>query len=299
MSKALIKQLIEEKVENSGLYDTGIDGVQLFKITQPIECAPVVYEPSLTAIVHGGKEAILNGNKHTFDTRKYNCCTMSMPVEAGIPDASEEIPLLGVYISLNSRLMTDLAIEFESVGGNFSQSSASSAPSGIASARWDADFTDALYRLLLLTDNATDIAMLASTRLRELYYSVLKGEAGSTVRGSFGLGNAIGRAIEYLASHVNENVTIDDMASMIGMSKAVFHRKFKQATTMSPIQFVKSMRLNNAAKRIAEGTNVSVAAMDVGYISSSQFSRDFKRMYGLSPKQWERENKAKVTTMLQ
>lgn len=141
--------------------------------------------------------------------------------------------------------------------------------------------------------------MLASTRLRELYYSVLKGEAGSTVRGSFGVGNAIGRAIEYLASHVNENVTIDDMASKIGMSKAVFHRKFKQATTMSPIQFVKSMRLNNAAKRIAEGTNVSVAAMDVGYISSSQFSRDFKRMYGLSPKQWEKENKAKAATMLQ
>ena len=296
MSKALIKQLIEGKVENSGLYDTGIDGVQLFKITQPIECAPVVYEPSLTAIVHGGKEAILNGNKHNFDTSKYTCCTMSMPVEAGIPDASEESPLLGVYISLNSRLITDLAIEFESVGGIFSQSSA---PSGIASARWDADFTDALYRLLLLTDNATDIAMLASTRLRELYYSVLKGEAGSTVRGSFGVGNAIGRAIEYLASHVNENVTIDDMASKIGMSKAVFHRKFKQATTMSPIQFVKSMRLNNAAKRIAEGTNVSVAAMDVGYISSSQFSRDFKRMYGLSPKQWEKENKAKAAAMLQ
>ncbi|MEC8373219.1 MAG: AraC family transcriptional regulator, partial [Pseudomonadota bacterium] len=253
----------------------------------------------LTAIVYGGKEAILNGDKHTFNTSKYTCCTMSMPVEAGIPDASEESPLLGVYISLNSRLMTDLAIEFESVGGNFSQSSGSSAPSGIASARWDADFTDALYRLLLLTDNATDIAMLASTRLRELYYSVLKGEAGSTVRGSFGVGNAIGRAIEYLASHVNENVTIGDMASKIGMSKAVFHRKFKQATTMSPIKFVKSMRLNNAAKRIAEGTNVSVAAMDVGYISSSQFSRDFKRMYGLSPKQWEKENKAKAATMLQ
>ncbi|APD93589.1 AraC family transcriptional regulator [Alteromonas mediterranea] len=299
MSKALIKQLIEEKVESSGLYATGIDGVQLFKITQPIECAPVVYEPSLTAIICGGKEAILNGEKYTFNTSKYTCCTMSMPVEAGIPDASKDSPLLGVYISLNSRMMTDLAIEFESVGGNFSQSSASSAPSGIASAHWDADFTEALYRLLLLTDNAIDIAMLSSARLRELYYSVLKGEAGNTVRGSFGLGNAIGRAIEYLASHVAENVTIDDMASKVGMSKAVFHRKFKQATNMSPIQFVKSMRLNNAAKRIADGTNVSVAAMDVGYVSSSQFSRDFKRMYGLSPKQWEKENKARAATMMQ
>ena len=70
------------------------------------------------------------------------------------------------------------------------------------------------------------------------------------------------------------------------MSRAVFHRKFKQATLMSPIQFMKSMRLNNAAMQIASGKNVSEAAMSVGYVSSSQFSREFKRLYGLSPKQW-------------
>lgn len=81
-------------------------------------------------------------------------------------------------------------------------------------------------------------------------------------------------------------MTIDDMADQSGMSRAVFHRKFKQATNMSPIQFVKSMRLNNAAMKIAEGTNVNVAAMDVGYASSSQFSREFKRMYGQSPREW-------------
>jgi AraC-like DNA-binding protein len=70
------------------------------------------------------------------------------------------------------------------------------------------------------------------------------------------------------------------------MSRAVLHRKFKQATSMSPIQFVKSMRLNSAAMKIASGMNVSTAAMEVGYVSSSQFSREFKRMYGQSPKQW-------------
>jgi len=74
------------------------------------------------------------------------------------------------------------------------------------------------------------------------------------------------------------------------MSRAVFHRKFKQATNMSPIQFVKSMRLNSAAMQIARGTHVNVAAMAVGYVSSSQFSREFKRMYGQSPKQWSHAN---------
>ena len=76
------------------------------------------------------------------------------------------------------------------------------------------------------------------------------------------------------------------MATQVGMSRAVFHRKFKQATTLSPIQFVKSMRLNSAAMKIAGGMNVNQAAMGVGYVSSSQFSREFKRMYGQSPKQW-------------
>ena len=76
------------------------------------------------------------------------------------------------------------------------------------------------------------------------------------------------------------------MAAHAGMSRAVFHRRFKEATTISPIQFVKSMRLNNAAMKIAEGKTVSEAAWDVGYQSSSQFSREFKRMYGQSPRQW-------------
>jgi AraC-like DNA-binding protein len=92
--------------------------------------------------------------------------------------------------------------------------------------------------------------------------------------------------IDYLSNHLKEPVTIDDLASQIGMSRAVFHRRFKEVTTMSPIQFVKSMRLNNAAMKVAGGKTVSEAAMDV---NSSQFSREFKRMYGQSPKQWSHE----------
>ncbi|MEP2455550.1 AraC family transcriptional regulator, partial [Roseibium sp.] len=114
----------------------------------------------------------------------------------------------------------------------------------------------------------------------------LKGDAGAAARRAFGVGNEIARTIDYLSSHLKEPVTIDDMAAQVGMSRAVFHRRFKEATTMSPIQFVKSMRLNNAAMRIAGGMTVNEAAMDVGYVSSSQFSREFKRMYGQSPRHW-------------
>ena len=122
--------------------------------------------------------------------------------------------------------------------------------------------------------------------MRELCYAVLMGEAGAAARRAFGVGNEISRAIDYLSNHLKEQVSINEMAEHVGMSRAVFHRRFKEATTMSPIQFVKSMRLNNAAIKIAEGKTVSEAAWDVGYQSSSQFSREFKRMYGQSPRQW-------------
>jgi AraC-like DNA-binding protein len=122
--------------------------------------------------------------------------------------------------------------------------------------------------------------------LRELYYAILKGEAGYFARRAFGVGNAIARSIAHVSSNLDKPVSIDDMAARAHMSRAVFHRRFKQATSMSPIQFVKSMRLNTAAMKIAEAVTVNEATMDVGYVSPSQFSREFKRMYGQSPRRW-------------
>ena len=285
MSKEQIRQLIHNTISTEGLAETGVNGVQLFRVTEPVRCAPAVYEPSVVAIVSGTKEAILDGNRHVYDSNQYLCCSMSMPVEAGTPTASCDNPLLGVYISLDTRVMTELAIEMESTAA-IRKPGGGPLPQGIALARWDDAFGDALLRLLQLVDSPADTAVLGKARLRELYYAVLKGGAGDSARRAFGVGNEIARSIEYLSTHLDDKVTIDELAAQVGMSRAVFHRKFKQATTMSPIQFVKSMRLNSAAMRIAAGMNVNEAAMGVGYVSSSQFSREFKRMYGQSPKQW-------------
>lgn len=286
MNKALIKKIIESRVCEDGMVETGIKGVQIFRITSPLSCAPAIYEPTIVAIVSGAKEAILDGKSYVYDNNQYMCCSMSMPVEAGTPAASPENPLLGVYISLDTKVMTELAIELEGAVGVFRKPKGTSLPPGFSLAHWDDTFTDALYRLLVVTDNSTDSAILGDSRLRELYYAVLKGEAGESAKRAFGVGNEIAKSIEYLSSRLNDTFTIEDMAAQVGMSRAVFHRKFKQATTMSPLQFVKSMRLNTAAMKIAGGMNVNNAAMDVGYVSSSQFSREFKRMYGKSPKHW-------------
>lgn len=296
MNKTAIKQLIEARLSEDGMIETCIKGVHLFRATKAIQCAPSVYEPSVTAIVSGNKEAIWEGQKHCYDNQQYICCSMSMPIEAGTPDSSPENPLLGVYISLDTELMAELAIKIDATSGALKASRFVNAPKGLATATWDQSFTDALYRLLTLTDNENDAQILSAGRLRELYYAILMGAAGESARRAFGMGNDIARSIEFLSCHLTDTITIEELADHIGMSRAVYHRKFKQATSMSPIQFIKAMRLNNAAMKIANGINVNVAAMEVGYESPSQFSREFKRLYGQSPKQWRQGYKPPSTS---
>ena len=284
MSKDRIKQIIAEQMAEDGLVETCIKGVHLFRATQAVPCVPAVYEPSVIAIVSGGKETVLDGVRYVYDNSAYLCCPMSMPVEAGTPSASPYNPLLGVYIALDQGLMTELAIQMEAVGNAVAP--AAGTARGIKLAQWDGAFTEALLRLVTLSQNPEDAAIIGAGRLREVYFSILKGAAGPFARQAFGPGNAIARSIAHASSTLDSSLTIDDMAARAGMSRAAFHRKFKQATTMSPMQFVKSMRLNNAAVKIAGGMTVSEAAMDVGYVSASQFSREFKRLYGKSPRQW-------------
>lgn len=288
MSKEQIKDLIERCLPEAGLVDSRLKGVQLFRVVEAMPCVPAIYEPTVVAILNGTKEAVLDGEHHVYGSDKYLLCPMTLPVEAGAPHASEANPLLGVVITLDPRMMRELTLEIETTAGG-NKPSRGEAPSALALASWDARFSQALLRLLELLENPVDLQVLGPGRLRELCYAVLMGEAGAAARRAFAVGNEIARTIDYLSNHLNEQVTIDDMADNVGMSRAVFHRRFKDATTMSPIQFVKSMRLNNAAMKIADGKTVSEAAWDVGYQSASQFSREFKRVYGQSPRQWRHD----------
>lgn len=288
MSKDQIKNFIVRNLPMAGLVDTALRGVQLFRVTETMPCVPVVYKPTVVAILCGTKEAVLDGEHHVYGSDKYLLCPMTLPVEAGTPQASEADPLIGVMITLDPRMMRELTMEIEAAAGG-SRQPRDGASQVLALASWDAGFTQALLRLLELLDNPVDMEVLGAGRLRELCYALLMGEAGAAARRAFGVGNKIARTIDYLSTHMNEQITIDDMADHVGMSRAVFHRRFKEATTISPIQFMKSMRLNNAAMKIAQGKTVSEAAWDVGYQSPSQFSREFKRMYGQSPRQWSHD----------
>lgn len=191
MSKQQIKQLIERRVSEDGLVESGVKGVQLFRVTEAHACAPAVYEPTVVAILSGAKEAILDGTRYTYDSSQYMCCSIPMPVEAGTPAASPEEPLFGVIIALDTVMMTDLALKMESGPGTARKPKSGALPQSVAFSSWDNAFTDALLRVLQLGENTADIAVLGDSRLRELYYAVLKGEAGDSARRAFGVGNEI------------------------------------------------------------------------------------------------------------
>lgn len=281
-----ITQIIELHTHEDGLTETGIEGVKLFRAVKPMPCQPVVYEPCLIALASGAKEAVMNGTRHVYSTNQYLCCRLSIPIQAGTSTASADNPLYGVYISLNTLKMTELAVAIGNHGTPIRNSNSDTTSQAIRLADWDEPFADALLRLLQLIDAPVAKSVLAEARLRELLFAVLMGEIGGFARQAFSLDNAISRAIAHVSDNLGDSLVIDDLADRAGMSRAVFHRKFKSATTMSPIQFVKAMRLNNAAMMISEGATISRAAMEVGYLSPSQFSREFKRLYGNSPRQW-------------
>ena len=286
MSKANLKRILEHRLQEDGLYDTGIPGVQIFRYTAPRQCSPAVYVPTIIAIVSGSKEAILDGQSYIYDCEQYMCCTMTMPVEAGIAYATSDTPLLGVSISIDTKLMSEITFEINQITEAIETSDSEKHTHGITLSSWDESFENALFRLIQLETDSVAASVLGSSRLREVYYAVLTGAAGNSVRHTFGSDNDINRAIRYLSSNLSAPTSIDDIRIRVGMSRSVFHRKFKQATMMSPIQFLKAMRLNHAAMLITKGQNVNEAATEVGYRSSSQFSREFKRMFGSSPKQW-------------
>ncbi|WP_417269800.1 AraC family transcriptional regulator N-terminal domain-containing protein [Celeribacter sp.] len=238
MSKNEIKQIIAERTSVDGLPETGIKGVRLFMATQSIPCIPAVYEPCVVAIVSGVKEVVLDGLRYEYDDSQYLCCPVSMPVQAGTPKASPDSPLYGVMISLEQLVMGELVMEMESAGGLWPMAKGERREPGIRLSRWDDGFAEALFRLLEIAGSEIDTVVLGAARLREVLYSILKGEAGSFIRQTFGAGNAIARSIAHVSSNLDAPISIDRMAAQSGMSRAVFHRKFKHITTMSPIQFV-------------------------------------------------------------
>ena len=279
--------IIDRIAPDSGIRDTPLPGVQVFRVTEPIDRAPGVYPPSVCAILQGRKRAYYDGAVHTYDTQHYLCNSMPLPVEAEVPGASPERPVLGILISLDTTAMAETLVAYETSPIDVVSDTGETGP-GLVVASWDPGFRDALFRLLEVLDDPVALHVVGSARLREFLFSVLCGPAGVLLRRRLGKGAA---SVGSLGTcETTSRSRWPGRPAAAGMSRAVFHRRFKEATSQSPLQFIKALRLNDAAMLISQGLSVGAAATRVGYSNASQFSREFRRQFGRAPREWRAMN---------
>ncbi len=290
---------------HDGLHDTAIAPLQLIRASAPAQRLPSVYEPGLCVVVQGRKQASVAGELFHYDPLNYLVISVTMPTVGRILEATPDRPYLCVRINLDPREVGGLVLEADGAQGpGQAAAHAGDGPPagrplqpidatprpqrGLRVARVTEPLLDAVLRLLRLLDTPRDAAVLAPLALREIHYRVLTGELGPRLRELAAAGShaqRIARAIELLKRRYAEPVRIEEVAEAAHMSASTLHHHFKQVTAMSPLQFQKHLRLHQARRlMLAEGLDAAAAGHRVGYESPSQFSREYRRLFGAPPR---------------
>lgn len=269
---------------SAGIANTALDGVRLLKIDKYHKVTPNMYQQSIVFILQGSK--IGHVNKHQLVYDQEHCLIVATPYPIACETfASQDEPLIGLYIDLDKKVLTQLVEEITELGKP--DWSAPNDSIGVSSCRLSPKMDGCINRLAetLLCPKAAKI--LGPQILREFYYHQLTGPEGYLLYNSCLQESAISQVssvIHYIQTHYEEHLSINDLAAMAGMSISVFHRVFKQVVTDPPLQYIKKVRLNKAKSHIVqEGMTASAAAFKVGYESPTQFSREFKRYFGTPP----------------
>jgi AraC-like DNA-binding protein len=242
-------------------------------------------EPLLVVMAQGGKRLLLGAQM--FEYRAGQCLVVGtdLPVSGHFLDASPQHPSLAVGLELRPSAIAPLLLETRT--GRWSRSPGG--PPAIATGDADVDLLDAVARLLRLLDRPTDALVLAPLIEREILWRLLTGPHGAMVR-QIGLADSglsqVGRAIRWIRDNYAEPMRISDLADLVGLSPSAFHRRFRDVTTMSPLQFQKRIRLQEARSLlVAHAGEVARVGHLVGYDSPTQFNREYRRLFGAPPGQ--------------
>jgi AraC-like DNA-binding protein len=261
-----------------GRTPTAIPRVTLGMVLEPTPPAPVMFQPMLCLVLQGAKEVVIGDRKLRYDPACYFIASLDLPASGCILRASRDKPYLSATLTLERNALAELIPKVPSKdAGN----AASFAVSPVMPA-----LLDAWQRLLQLLDTPDEIAVLAPLIEREILYRLLIGPQGHVLR-QIVSGDArlsqIHQAISWIRTHFDEPIRIDRLAKLAGMSAASFHRHFKAATAMSPLQYQKLLRLQQARLLLVANEDAARAGYAVGYESASQFSREYARLFGAPP----------------
>jgi AraC-like DNA-binding protein len=276
-----IVTLIEQLAPNEGYTASLLEGVSFVRSNRSLGRTPVLYEPSIVFVCQGSKRGLLGDEGFVYDANHYLVLSVPLPFSTET-EASVEKPFLAVTLRLDPGAIADLLLAVDT-----GHRTASDAPRGIYSTPTNSRLSDALLRLVEALGSPLEARILAPLALREILFLVLNGEQGTAMRASLastGHFAQIARALRRIHADYDKRIDVDSLSNESGMSVPTFHRHFKAVTRTTPIQYLKSARLHQARLlMIRTGVTAAAASAAVGYESPSQFSREFKRLFGRSP----------------
>jgi AraC-like DNA-binding protein len=259
-----------------------LKGLRLNRASAPTELAHSISYPAFCVIAQGSKEVLLGDDRYQYDPMHYLLTTAGLPIVTHVIEASQERPYLSLSVRLDPTLVGSVMLE---AGYVASRSQAN--VRAIHVNPLDANLLNAVVRLVRLLDTPAEATFLLPLITREIVYRLLVGEQGDRlchIALQGGHAHRIVRAIELLRTEFDQPLRVDDIAQELGMSVSSFHRHFKAVTAMTPLQFQKQMRLQEARRlMLGEDLDAASAGYRVGYNDAAHFNREYKRLFGLPP----------------
>jgi AraC-like DNA-binding protein len=264
-----------------GTYETGIPSLNFIRVDERGETLHVLHKPALCVILQGRKQVRLWHELYHYDALNYLVVSVTLPLSGEVIQASADEPYLCVRLDIDGAEIAGLLADIPKI-----EASASTGR-GLFLDELDTPLLDALMRLVGLLETPEDIALLAPMALREIFYRVLRGRQGARLL-EIAIPDSqtqrVSRAIEWLNNHYVEPLRIDELAQRVHLSPSTLHQRFKAVTAMSPLQYQKQLRLQEARRLlISEDSDVSSTSYRMGYESPSQFCREYSRLFGASP----------------
>ena len=277
-----LAQMIARFAPASGMSGTAVPRLSLIRADHPSAPVPAVYEASLCIIAQGSKRVSLAGQSVVYDASSYLLVSVDLPLVGHVLEASPAAPYLCCKIDFDPAALADLLVTERRV------SSEKDVPV-LAVYPTDPDLIDAACRLVKLLDRPETIDVLAPLVEREILYRLLTGPHGAMLRQMGTVDshlNQVSRAIATIRNGFQAQLRIDEIAAASGMSASSLHAHFKAITRMTPLEYQKQLRLQEARRlMLADGANAGTAGFAVGYDSPSQFSREYRRLFGAPPRQ--------------
>lgn len=278
-----IAEIVRRHLDGRGESETAIQGLTIHGATGSTEPGSYLYEPSFALIASGAKRVVLAEETYVYDETHFLLTAVGLPTIVQVLNASERTPYYSVKLNIDLDLAADLITDVDQHGPR-----TISAATGMALGPVTLTVATATLRLVELLDAPEDIPILARSIERELLYRVLTGPAGARLRQAVQQGtqtNRVATVIRWIRENFARPLRISDLANTAGMAESTLHQHFRALTAMSPLQYQKHLRLHEARRlMINERIDAGTAAHRVGYESTTQFNREYSRLFGTPPR---------------